>query len=127
MSKNSAYFYRPQTKFANVMFLQVSVCQREGGGGNVWYMAWSGWCAWQGGMCGRGACVVGDAWQGGMHGRGHAWPGGMCGRGVCMEGGMCGRGACMVGACVHGKGGGGMRATADTIQQNIIFGVWSNF
>ena len=25
-------------------------------------------CAWQGGMCGRGACVVGD-----MHGRGHAW------------------------------------------------------
>ena len=77
---------------------------------------------WQGGMCGGGCMAGGHAWQGGMHGQG-----GMCGRGVCMEGGMCGRGACMVGACVHGKGGGGMRATADTIQQNIIFGVWSNF
>ena len=26
------YFYRPQTKFAKVMFLQVSVCPRWGGG-----------------------------------------------------------------------------------------------
>ena len=25
-------FYRPQTKFAKVMFLQVSVCPHEGGG-----------------------------------------------------------------------------------------------
>ena len=47
-------FYRPQTKFAKVMFLQVSVCPQGVGecmaGGGVW----------------QGTCVVG-----GMHGRGH--------------------------------------------------------
>ena len=75
-------YYRPQTKFAKVMFLQVSVCPRRGacvvgggacvvGGGHVWLV---------GGMCGcrgdawlltGGACVVA---RGGMSGeRGHAW------------------------------------------------------
>ena len=49
----SGHFYRPQTKFAKVMFLQVSVCPQ-----------------------GRGACVVGGGWGcvvGGMHSWGHAW------------------------------------------------------
>ena len=61
-------YYRPQTKFAKVMFLQVSVCP-------------------QGGVCvacgrGEGACVVGGfvwwghAWQGGR-----VWQGGMRGGG----------------------------------------------
>ena len=102
-------FYRPQTKFAKVMFLQVSVCPQGGvcgcsGGvcgcsrGGAWLLP--GGCAWLlwgcvcgcsrgacvvalgGGMCGcsGGACVVA---LGGMHGcsRGHAWllPGGMRG------------------------------------------------
>ena len=64
--------YRPQTKFAKVMFLHVSVshsvhmgmCMAGGGdmhgGGHA-----LGVCAWLGGMHGWGACVDG----------GHAWPG----------------------------------------------------
>ena len=93
------HHYRPQTKFAKVMFLQVSVCPQ-------------GWCAWKGGVrgcggvcmvAGVGACMVaggmhscggvcvvagGCTWLwgayvfvGGMHGgRGHAWwQGGMRG------------------------------------------------
>ena len=36
----------------------------------------------------RGTCVVGGhAWQGGVHGRG-CISGGVCGRGACMVGGM---------------------------------------
>ena len=110
------FCYCPQTKFAKVMFLQVSVCpQGEAcvahGGGHVW----------QRGMHGRGACMAGVcAWQGGMHGRGVHGRGGMCGRGACMAGGHAwlgcvhGRGACMAGVymagghawlgCVHGRG-----------------------
>ena len=61
------FYYRPQTKFAKVMSLQVSVCP-QGEGGCV-----AGGCLWQEGVHGRRACVVG----------------GMCG------GGMCGRRACM--------------------------------
>ena len=107
-------YYRPQTKFAKVMFLQVSVCPQggmHGCGGDAWLL--------QGGMHGcsqgghawllPGACMVapgGHAWLllGGVHG---------CSWGVCMaKGGMCGEGgrACMVkGACVakggmHGEG-----------------------
>ena len=84
--------YRPQTKFAKVIFLQVST----GGGGGVYgreQRAWQGSVhgegvcmagghAWQGGMHGRGACMGSRcAWQGGIHCGGHAWQGGMCGRG----------------------------------------------
>ena len=82
------YIYRPQTKFAKVMFLQVSVCpqgrSRSRGEG--------------GGVCGMGACVAGGmCGRGDMHG-GHAR------QGVCMAGGMCGRGACMArGACMVGR------------------------
>ena len=49
------HFYRPQTKFAKVMFLQVSVCPQ---GGHAWLL-------W-------GACMVA---LGGVHGcsGGHAW------------------------------------------------------
>ena len=68
------YFYRPQTKFAKVMFLQVFVCPHRGGacmvlfgrgacvvlfGGHVWFYS--------------GACVVlfgGCAW---FYLGGHAW------------------------------------------------------
>ena len=76
-------YHRPQTKFAKVMFLQVSVCPQRGAcvaGGHAWW----GVCM-VGGMHGRGevcvaggACMAGGcAWQGG-----HAWQGGMRGRGV---------------------------------------------
>ena len=99
--------YCPQTKFAKVMFLQVSVCPqggvRDGGacmagrGGH----AWLGACV-TGGVHGRGACVEGGvhdrgcvcgggghvwqgkhAWQGGVW-QGHAWQ--ACRQGVCMAG-----------------------------------------
>ena len=79
-------YYRPQTKFAKVMFLQVSVCPRGGihgclggawllrGEGGTYVVAWGGVHG-----CSRGACVVapGGAWllrgacvvaPGGVHG-----------------------------------------------------------
>ena len=64
--------YRPQTKFAKVMFLHLSVilfkgeCVVEGRawqGGHVW----QGACMAAGGMHGRGVCMAG-----GVRGRGHA-------------------------------------------------------
>ena len=66
-------FYRPQTKFAKIMFSQVSVCPQWGGG---------------------------HAWQRGVHGREDMHGEGVCmaGGGACMAGGMCGRGTCM--ACM---------------------------
>ena len=73
-------YYRPQTKFAKVMFLQVSVCPQSGGGACV-----AGGHAWQWACVAGGACMVGGcAWQGGMHGGGHAWQGwqGVHGRGA---------------------------------------------
>ena len=72
-------FYRPQRKFAKVMFLQVSVCPLGGVAGKV---------CMAGGVSGREPCVArghawwGHAWQGGMNGRG------MCGRGTCVVGGV---------------------------------------
>ena len=63
--------YRPQTKFAKVMFLQVSVCpQREGVPGGVCV------CVCGGGVRGRGACMA----------EGHVWQGGVCGKGGCGGG-----------------------------------------
>ena len=53
-------YYRPQTKFAKVMFLQVCVCPQ---GGRAW----------------QGACIVG---VGGVHGGGGAYMG-------CVHGGEC--------------------------------------
>ena len=114
------YFYRPQTKFAKVTFLHLSVSHSVHGGGCAWAggacMVGGGRHAWWGvcvlGVCGRGhvwwgACVAGEhAWQGhawwgacvvgvcmagGMHG------GGMHGRGHAWQGGMHGMGACMAG------------------------------
>ena len=60
-------FYRPQTKFAKVMFLQVSVCPHRGGacvvlfgGGHAWF--YSGGHAW--------FYLGGCAW---FYSGGHAW------------------------------------------------------
>ena len=55
----TVHFYRPQTKFAKVMFLQECVCPRGGGR------------AWPGGMRGRGACMAGGggcSWCGKYYG-----------------------------------------------------------
>ena len=57
-------YYRPQTKYAEVMFLQVSVYPPGGGG-----------------VHGRGACLGacmagGHAWWGYVHGGGCVWRGG---------------------------------------------------
>ena len=114
--------YRPQTKFAKVMFLQASVCPQGGGvrgcprggmhgcsgggmhgcsGGHVWLLRGVGGMHGCWGACvvaPGGACVVAlggcvVAPGGGMCGC--SW-GGMCG---CSQGGVCGcsgRGACMV-------------------------------
>ena len=67
-----SYFYRPQTKFAKVMFLHVSVILSTGGACMV---------APGGGVCGCSAGVRGCS--GGMH---------CCSGGVhgCSRGGMCG-------------------------------------
>ena len=84
-------YYRPQTKFAKVMFLQVSVCPHGGKacmvllGGHAWF--------YLGGMC---SFIWGGVWfyLGGMHG--FIW-------GACVV-----LGACMVlfgGACVVFPGG----------------------
>ena len=68
------YFYRPQKKFAKVMFLQVSVCPQGRGacvvapGGRAWLLVGGarGACVVKGGVHGEGgACVV--------KGGGHAW------------------------------------------------------
>ena len=45
-------YYRPQTKFAKVMFLHVSVCPQVGRG-----RAWQGGVRGGGGVHGRGACL----------------------------------------------------------------------
>ena len=58
--------YRPQTKFAKVMFLQVSVCPHGGGvhgcsrgGGCVWLLPGGFvWLLWGACVVARGACVV---------------------------------------------------------------------
>ena len=62
------------------------------------------------GVCLSTGCVcVGGVWQGGVHGRGVCMVGGMHGRG-CVAGGMCGRGHAwqwvggIHGGVVHGRG-----------------------
>ena len=91
-------YYRPQTKFAKVMFLQVCVCPR--GGGHEW-LPRGGVHGFRGDMHGyQGACMVagGRVWfLGGMHGcGGHVW---LLGVGACMAAGGCAWllwGACVV-------------------------------
>ena len=67
--------YRPQMKFAKVMFLQVSVCPQGGGvhGRGACVAGGQGACVAGVGACMAGGCV----WQGGMHGRGACVAGGM--------------------------------------------------
>ena len=94
INRKKVVFYRPQTKFAKVMCLQVSVCPQ---GEHMW----QGVCMAGEGMCGRGTCMAG----GDMHGSGvcmaggwHAWHGGHGGHAWqegCVAGGMHGRGACV--------------------------------
>ena len=88
--------YRPQTKFAKVMFLQVSVCPQGGArvaggacmvGGHVWQGGHAWW-----GQRWHGACMAGD-----VHGRGRAWQGGHVWQGGHARLGVHGRGACMAG------------------------------
>ena len=66
-------FYRPQKKFAKVMFLQVSVCPHGGGvrgfiWGRVWFYSGGMRGFIQGGM--RGFIQGGHAW---FYLGGHAW------------------------------------------------------
>ena len=97
------HHYRPQTKFAKIMFLHVSVSHSvHRGGVHGWgraCMAGGGQCVWPAGGMHGGGCMVGGAVhgtgvcvaQGGVHGRG-----GMHGGEACVaggEGGMRGRGA----------------------------------
>ena len=121
-SMGQGNIYRPQTKFAKVMFLQVSVILSTGGACVVALGGMHG-CSGggvacvvaQGGMCGcLGACVVALGGHGGcawLLWGGHVWllGGGMCG---CFQGGLgmrgCSGGAWMVapgGACVVAPGG----------------------
>ena len=117
-------FYRPQTKFAKVMLLHLSVSLSVWGcvhGGHVWQGVCAWGCAWWGacvvgGMHGRGCVWWGHMWQGGMHGGGHVHGRacmGVCGGGHVLQGGhvwqvggMHGRGAHMAGhtweVCVAG-------------------------
>ena len=67
-------YYRPQTKFAKVMFLQVSVCPQGGVSG-------PGGSAASGGACSRGVCSRGGAWSGRGLLLGGAWSGGAWSRG----------------------------------------------
>ena len=88
--------YRPQTKFAKVMFLQVSVILSTGGG-HAWLL-WEGVCMFAPG----GVCVWllgGHAW---LLPGGHAWL--LLGGQACMvaPGGMCG---CSQRGCVVAPGG----------------------
>ena len=105
--------YRPQTKFAKVMFLQVSVCPQ---GGHAWLLAGGVCMVAPGGACvvaPGGACMV--ALGGCMVGCSQGGLGGMCG---CSQGGHAWLlwGACMVapgghvwlllgGACMVALGG----------------------
>ena len=65
------HFYRPQTKFAKVMFLQVSVCPHRGAwfylGGHAWFYLGGVWF-YPGGVC--GFIWGGRAW---FYLGGHAW------------------------------------------------------
>ena len=89
-------FYRPQTKFAKVMFLQVSVCPQ---GGHAWLLQ-GGMHGCSGGVCG---CSGGHVWL--LWGACVVAPGGACM--VAPRGGMhgCSRGGvhgCSRGEGVHG-------------------------
>ena len=71
--------YRPQTKFAKIMFLQVSVCPQG-----------------RGGVHGRGACMAGGCLAGGG--------GGVHGMGACVAVGACMAGGACVARSMHGGG-----------------------
>ena len=98
VSRLNSFFpnYHPQTKFAKVMFSQVSVF--PGGGVHVRDMhgrelcmvgghAWQGACV-AGGMCDEVACTVRSIHGGGMCGGGHALQGAHAWQGACMAGEM---------------------------------------
>ena len=92
MGALALYFYRPQTKFAKVMFLQVSVCPQGGAcmvarGEACMVAPGEGVRGCSGGACmvARGACMVAPG--------GHVW---------LLQGGMCG---CSGGACMVAPGG----------------------
>ena len=84
VSFSLCFYYRPQTKFAKVMFLHLSV------------ILFTGWGACMAGGVRGSPCVARG--RGCMHGRGACVAGGACMAGVqgaCVVGGVHGRGACM--------------------------------
>ena len=124
ISGNTRHFYRPQTKFAKVMFLQVSVILSTGGGacvvapgGHVWLLGGGGGWVIRGCLGGRGtvgSCGVAPG------GQGHAW----LLRGACMVapgGGVCGCSGGVHGfpRGMHGFSGGGMHGFFDEIRSMI--------
>ena len=99
MRRVSAY-YRPQTKFAKVMFLHVSVSHSVQGGGRVGVCLLGWGCLLWGGVCSQGGLLLGvvpalggtSAHRGvpapgvsapGGSAPGGAWSWGSCPRGVC--------------------------------------------
>ena len=107
-------FYCPQTKFAKVMFLQVSVILSTGGA-----------C-----VVARGACMVAPGGMRGCSGGVHGCSGGACmvalgGMRGCSGGGMCGcsRGGmhgCSGGACVVALGGHAWLFRWDTVNERVV-------
>ena len=108
---NFYVYYRPQTKFAKVMFLQVSVCPQGGMHGRGTCMAgghaWQGACM-TGGMCGTGACMAGER---GVHGGGVCMAGGHAWWGCAWQGGHTWWGACMADTTRYSQWAGGTHPT----------------
>ena len=100
------HYYHPQTKFAKVMFSQVSVCMCGKGGMHGWGGMAGGACVAGGGMCGKGACVARGCVAGGMHGRE-----------VCMAGGTCVAGGTATAA-------GGTHSTGMHSRLSINLSIW---
>ena len=103
-----AYFFRPQTKFAKVMFSQMFVCPfvcLKGGGG----------CFCAGGLCAGGLC------SGGSLSREISVYGGLCPGDLC-PGGLCPWGSLSMGVSVHGVSVGGLCARGSLCKEVSVQG-----
>ena len=114
LNHSACMYYRPQTKFAKVTFLHLSVSHSVQRGG-TWvargaYMAVGhAWC----GAMWQGACMAGGMHDWGVHGRGHAW------QGACMAGGMHGRGMCDRGHAWQGTHA-PQQILRDTVNERVV-------